>query len=129
MPSPESAKALRTGGLDRHTLEREVQDPREGGTHLGASRSDRGTFAQDRDVARSGRVTGVGDQRDDTTQELEPADPFERRVRVGEMLPDVAEGRRPEERVGDRVTDRVAVGMPDQAGLVVEPDAAEPERT
>ena len=129
MPSPESAEALRPGGLHRHALEREVQDPREGGAHLVASRGDRGTFAQDRDVARSGRVPGVGDQRDDTPQELEPADPFERRIRVGEMLPDVAERRRPEQRVGDRVTDRVAVGMPDQAGLAVEPDAAEPERT
>ena len=74
-------------------------------------------------------MTCVGDQRHDATQELEPADPLERRVRVGEMLSDVAEGRRAQQGIGDRVADRIAVGMPGKAGLAVEPDAAEPERT
>ena len=92
-----------------------------------AARGDRGTFAEDGHVARPGRVPGIDDQRNSARQELQPADPFDGGVGVGEVIPDVAHGRGPEEGVGDRVTDRVAVGVPDEAGLAFEPYAAEPE--
>ena len=62
-------------------------------------------------------------------QEPHTGDPFHGRVGVGEVLSDVAERRRPEERVTDRVTDRVTVGMPREPHLSLEAHAAQPELT
>ena len=54
----------------------------------------------------------VPNHRDDAAEQVEPADARERRVGVGEVLPDVAERERPEHRVRERVTHHVAVRMP-----------------
>ena len=121
------AQALRTGCLHRHPFQREVQGPRQRRAHLATSRRDGGTLAQDRDVARAGRVPGLAEDDKDAGQELEPADPFGCGIGIGEVLPDVAEGGRPEERIGDRVTNGVAVRVPGKSGLALEVDAAEPE--
>ena len=44
------------------------------------------------------------------------------------MLPEVAEGRGAQQRVGNRVTHDIAVGMPDQSVLALERHATEPQR-
>ena len=45
------------------------------------------------------------------------------------MLSQVPETTRPQQRVGDRMTDHVAIRMTGQSGLAVESDAAEVERS
>ncbi len=62
--------------------------------------------------AETGLRARVPNHPDDAAEQVEPADPREGRVGVGEVLPDVPERERPEHRVRERVTHHVAVRMP-----------------
>src|SRR3712207_8520486 len=57
----------------------------------------------------------------------ESGDAGDRRIVLAEVLPDVPERRGPEQRVGNRMTHRVAVGVTREPGLPFEAHAAEPE--
>ena len=46
------------------------------------------------------------------------------RVAVGKMTADITQRRRPEQRVGDRMEQRVGVGVSEESGLVGNLDAA-----
>ncbi len=61
-------------------------------------------------------------------QKLEPADPSVGRIGVGEVLPEIAERGRSEERVAQRVADDITVGMAKEARLPLEVDSAEVQR-
>ncbi len=62
---------------------------------------------------------------DNLCQKLEPTDPSVCRIGVGEVLPEITEGSRPEERVAQRVADDITVGMAEKARFPVEKDSAE----
>ena len=96
--------------------------------HLGATRIDRRAVADHGGVDRRRQVPRQRHLRDDVTQERSPLDVLGVGGRIGEMLTEVAERGRPEQRVGDRMTHHVAVGMADQAVLAFEPHTAEPQR-
>jgi hypothetical protein len=68
------------------------------------------------------QLCGVG-------QEQAGARAFPLRVRRGEVLADVAETRRAEDRVGDRVKDDVRVAVAGEAAGMRHGDTAEHDRT
>jgi hypothetical protein len=70
----------------------------------------------------------VPNQLDGPPEQVEPADPREHQVGVGEMLPHVAERGSPEHRVRDGVAHHVAVRMPCETLPGIEADAAERQR-
>ena len=121
-PSPSGRVAL--------TETRRPRCPRAGErvAHLVASRRDRGAVADHRHVAGGRASPAPATTATVRRKELHPGDAGERGIRLREVLADVAERRGAEQRVGDRVAHRVAVGVPGEAGLAVEPDAAEPQR-
>ena len=62
-------------------------------------------------------------------QQVDRVGPGPRRVGVGEVLADVAQPGRAQQRVGDRVGDHVGVAVPGRPALARERHAAEDERT
>ena len=73
--------------------------------------------------------TAVSEHGDHVCQKLEPADPLVGRIGVGEVLPEIPERGRSEQRVAQRVADDVAVGMAEKTRLPLEVDSAEVQRT
>jgi hypothetical protein len=118
-------EALGSGRLHRHPLDR---DPERGGqprTHLVAARLDRGPFGDHGHVGRDRQAPGHAHLRDRPGQQLDALHAGHPRIRFREMLADVAEPRRAEQGVGERVTHGIAVGVPSQPRFAVEAQAAE----
>src|SRR5439155_25988015 len=126
-PVTSEPQALGAGGLHGDPVDRDRQDLGESGPYLLATWSDRGPVGDDGHIARGRGEPGAAEQFHDTTQERRSRDPFGGGVGFWEVLADVTERRCAEQRVRDRVTDRVAVGVPHQAVFALEPDAAEPQ--
>ncbi len=82
----------------------------------------------DRHVDRDGRQPASSTPPADLADERRAGD-APRRPSVGrEEAPEVAQGGRPEQRVGDRVEDDVAVGVTGKPGRAGDLDAAEAQR-
>ena len=63
-----------------------------------------------------------------TSKELEGVDPGRRRLVRRKQRPDVAQARRAQQRVDQRVRDHVTVGVSCKTARVVEADTSEDER-
>ena len=87
---------------------------------------DRRLVAHHRQVARDRRYAHLRDDLDGPSQQIHPGDAGDAGVRLGEMHTDVAQRHRAEQRIGQRVTHGVTVGVTGEARDPVESHPSEP---
>jgi len=98
------------------------------GDHFALARAQRGALADDGDVDVADPPARLSNQIPGRGEEARRVGSLPLRIVVGELLADVRQTDGPEERIGDRVEDGVAVAVPHRSGGMVETDAAENER-
>ena len=96
-------------------------------THLRAYRADPGLLTDEHAIGVDELVAGVPDLAVRLPEEIERGRSSVLLVTRGKEGADVAEARRPEERVDERMCDDVAVGVPGETARVVDRHAAEDE--
>ena len=111
--------------LDRDASAADAHDRRKTLADQLDVRSETRAFADDRRVDIADRIARAADLLDDRLQQLRRIGVLPARVRVGKVRADVAEGRRAEERVDDRVDQHVRVTVSLEPRLARELDAAE----
>ena len=106
-----------------------IQQAGEVGAHLPLARSDLGPLADDGHVEVAHRVSRLLHDPDGVANEAGGVGALVAGVGVGKELADVLSAQRPQDRVGDRVVDRIPVGVADRPAGMVEPRPGQDEGT
>ena len=115
-------------GLHAHLLHGQAQDPGDRAAHRLELVGEPRPRARDREIDRLGPPAGLGEPPDDRLEELATGDAPGRPAVGREEPPEVAQRRRPEERVGDRMEGHVPVRVAVEARRAGDLDAPETER-
>jgi len=110
--------------LDAHAFGRDAQASRDRLTHRGEVRAQSGRLRNDRRVDRDDGVARLTDLRSDLTQQLLAVRASETRIVAREMRSEIAEVRRSEDRVHDRVKEDVTIGVANEPRRVLDRDTA-----
>lgn len=124
---PHCVDALVRLALDVHARWIDPQHAGDVGDHRGLVREEFGAFEDDRRVEVGNRVAAGCDAPRGFLEEDARVAGVVPRVGIGEELADVGLTQCAEEGIGDRVVQRIAIGMGDGAVGVLEGDAAQDE--
>src|SRR5207247_491116 len=122
---PDPPPAVVCLGLDAHALWRDAQASGDRLTHRGDVRAYAGRLRNDRRVDRDDGVARLADLRSDLAQQLLAVRASETRIVAREVRSEIAEVRRSEDRVHDRVEEHVTIGVASEPLRVLDRDTAQ----
>ena len=114
--------------LDAHAIDGHDERVRQSIANGGEMRRELRTLENDGRVDAGDAPAAAADDLDGAAEQVEPRRVLPLRIGIGKMLADVPGARRAEQRVGERVTEDVAVGMAERTALERQRDAGQDER-